>query len=392
MAVDKGRVRLIYCYTDMIDIDIMSIFGRDTYFMLDDTIPRSILVLVLVLLGGFFAGSETALSNCNRVRMKSRAEDGEAGPARVEKILTRFDKALVTILVGNNVVHVLATSTATVLAILWFGSYGTLISTVVMTLVVFIFSETIPKNFAKANADAFAIGVSGPLYALMVVLTPVAAVFTAMSNALKKLFKGNEDEVAMTEDDFKSMIETIEDEGALESEESELIQSALEFSDLTAYNVLTPRVHITGIDLSDPEEVNREKIRQTTLSRLPVYDPDLDHIVGILNTKAYLLQVLQTGSCDIAGLMAKPYTAPATVDIYTLFQEMCKRKQHMVIILDEWGGTLGLVTMEDILESLVGDIWDEEASAGKAPPPGGGESPAGDGRPESAGDSGEVAK
>lgn len=356
--------------------------------MLEDTIPRSILVLVLVLLGGFFAGSETALSNCNRVRMKSRAEDGEAGPARVEKILTRFDKALVTILVGNNVVHVLATSTATVLAILWFEAYGTLISTVVMTLVVFIFSETIPKNFAKANADAFAIGVSGPLYALMVVLTPVAAVFTAMSNGLKKLFRANEDEVAMTEDDFKSMIETIEDEGALESEESELIQSALEFSDLTAYNVLTPRVHITGIDLSDSEEVNREKIRQTTLSRLPVYDPDLDHIVGILNTKAYLLQVLQTGACDIAALMAQPYTAPATVDIYTLFQEMCKRKQHMVIILDEWGGTLGLVTMEDILESLVGDIWDGDVSGDQAVSGDEG-SPAGDNLP---GDGGEVAK
>lgn len=349
---------LIYCYPDMIDIVIMSIFGRDTYFMLDDAIPRSILVLVLVLLGGFFAGAETALSGCNRVRMKSRAEDGEPGPARVEKILTHFDKALVTILVGNNVVHVLATSTATVLAIWWFGAYGTLISTAVMTLAVFIFSETIPKNIAKANADAFAIGISGPLYALMVLLTPIAAIFTALSNGLKRAIKADEDEVAMTEDDFKSMIETIEDEGALESDESELIQSALEFSDITAYNVLTPRVHITGLDLSDPEEVNREKIRRTTLSRLPVYDPDLDHIVGILNTKAYLLQVLQTGSCNIADIMVQPYTAPATVDIHSLFQEMCKRKQHMVIILDEWGGTLGLVTMEDILESLVGDIWD----------------------------------
>lgn len=349
---------LIYCYPDMIDIVIMSIFGRDTYFMLDDAIPRSILVLVLVLLGGFFAGAETALSGCNRVRMKSRAEDGEPGPARVEKILTHFDKALVTILVGNNVVHVLATSTATVLAIWWFGAYGTLISTAVMTLAVFIFSETIPKNIAKANADAFAIGISGPLYALMVLLTPIAAIFTALSNGLKRAIKADEDEVAMTEDDFKSMIETIEDEGALESDESELIQSALEFSDITAYNVLTPRVHITGLDLSDPEEVNREKIRRTPLSRLPVYDPDLDHIVGILNTKAYLLQVLQTGSCNIADIMVQPYTAPATVDIHSLFQEMCRRKQHMVIILDEWGGTLGLVTMEDILESLVGDIWD----------------------------------
>ncbi len=330
---------------------------------MDDIIPRSILVILLVLLGGFFAGAETALSNCNRVRMKSRMEDGERGPARVEKILTRFDKALVTILVGNNVVHVLATASATMLAVHWFGPYGSLYSTIVMTLAIFILSETIPKNFAKANSDAFAIGISGPLYALMVLLTPISAIFTAISDLLKKLFHTSGEEPSMTEDDFKSMIEAIEDEGALESEESELIQSALEFSDITAYSVLTPRVRITGIDLGDSEEVNQEKLRKTTLSRLPVYDPDLDHIVGILNTKAYLLQLLKTGRASIRELMVEPYTAPANVGVYDLFQEMSLRKQHMAIILDEWGGTLGLVTMEDILESLVGDIWD----GGEAP-------------------------
>ena len=327
---------------------------------MDDIIPRCILVVVLVLLGGFFAGSETAFSNCNRVRMKSRMDAGEAGAARVEKILTQFDKALVTLLIGNNVVHVLATSTATVLAIGWFGAYGSLISTVVMTLVIFIFSETIPKSIAKANSDSFAIAVSGPLYLLMVILTPVAAVFTAISNGLKRGLGKGEEEPAMTEDDFKSMIETIEDEGALESEESELIQSALEFSDTTVYHVLTPRIRIVGIDRRDPEEVTREKIRQSNLSRMPVYDPDLDHIVGIVNTKTYLLRVLKNGSCPIEDVMSEPYTVHADTDIYSLFQEMCTRKQHMAIVLDEWGGTLGLVTMEDILEELVGDIWDED--------------------------------
>jgi len=333
-----------------------------------DIIPRCILVFALVLLGGFFAGSETAFSNCNRVRMKSRMEDGEPGPARVEKILTQFDKALVTLLIGNNVVHVLATSTATVLAVSWSKAYGSLVSTIVMTLVIFVFSETIPKNFAKANSDSFAIAVSGVLYVLMVLLTPVAAVFTLISNALKKLLASGAEEPAITEDDFKSMIETIEDEGALESEESELIQSALEFSDITAYNVLTPRVHIIGIDLKDPEEVNREKIRQANLSRLPVYDPDLDHIVGILNTKTYLLRLLKNGACPIEDVMSKPYTVSANTDIYSLFQEMSHRKQHMAIVLDEWGGTLGLVTMEDILEELVGDIWDEEEPDGSVEP------------------------
>ncbi len=303
--------------------------------MNDDAIPRCIMIAVLVLLGGFFAGSETAFSNCNRVRVKSRAEDGVGRAKRVEKILDQFDKALVTLLIGNNVIHVMATSGATVLAIEWFGSYGSLISTVAMTLIIFIFSETIPKSVAKANSDRFAEAVSGVLYALMVVLTPVAMVFTALSNWLKRLLASKNGEPSMTEDDFKSMIETIEDEGALESEESELIQSALVFSDITVYDVLTPRVHIAGIDRRD-----------------------MDHIVGILNTKTYMLRLHQTGACPLDQVMTEPYFIQSDMDIHSLFHEMCRRKLHMAVVQDQWGGTMGLVTMEDILESLVGDIWD----------------------------------
>lgn len=326
--------------------------------MNDDAIPRCIMIAVLVLLGGFFAGSETAFSNCNRVRVKSRAEDGVGRAKRVEKILDQFDKALVTLLIGNNVIHVMATSGATVLAIEWFGSYGSLISTVAMTLIIFIFSETIPKSVAKANSDRFAEAVSGVLYALMVVLTPVAMVFTALSNWLKRLLASKNGEPSMTEDDFKSMIETIEDEGALESEESELIQSALVFSDITVYDVLTPRVHIAGIDRRDSEEAVRETIGQAAFSRLPVYEPDMDHIVGILNTKTYMLRLHQTGACPLDQVMTEPYFIQSDMDIHSLFHEMCRRKLHMAVVQDQWGGTMGLVTMEDILESLVGDIWD----------------------------------
>ncbi len=326
--------------------------------MNDDAIPRCILIAVLVLLGGFFAGSETAFSNCNRVRIKNRAEDGEGRARQVEKILDKFDKALVTLLIGNNVIHVMATSGATVLAIEWFGSYGSLISTVAMTLIIFIFSETIPKSIAKANSDRFAESVSGVLYGLMVLLTPVAMFFTALSNGLKRLLASKNEEPSMTEDDFKSMIETIEDEGALESEESELIQSALIFSDITVYDVLTPRVHITGVDRRDSEEMVREEIRQAAFSRLPVYEPDMDHIVGILNTKTYMLRLHQQGSCPLDEVMTEPYFIQSDMDIHSLFHEMCRRKLHMAVVQDQWGGTMGLVTMEDILESLVGDIWD----------------------------------
>lgn len=327
--------------------------------MNDDIIPRCILIAALVLLGGFFAGSETAFSNCNRVRMRSRAEDGNRAAKRVEKILDHFDKALVTLLIGNNVIHVIATSSATVLAIRWLGSYGSLVSTVVMTLTIFIFSETIPKSIAKANSDRIAELTSSVVCGLMAVCTPVSAVFTALSNGLKHLLASGNQEPSMTEDDFKSMIETIEDEGALESDESELIQSALIFSDITADTVLTPRVHITGLDRRDPEQVNQEKIRRTAFSRLPVYDPDMDHIVGILNTKTYLLHLHQQGDCCLEELMNEPYFVPSQIDIHTLFHEMSRRKLHMAIVQDQWGGTMGLVTMEDILESLMGDIWDD---------------------------------
>ena len=331
-----------------------------------DSIPRSIItILILIIAGGFFSGSETAYSNCSRVRLMAWADDGKKSAARALAILDKFDKAIITLLIGNNVIHVIATALATILAVaLLNATSGPILATVVMTLLVFIISETIPKNIAKARADQFACAVSGVLWLLMLLLTPIAWLFMGVSGALKKLFHSQEGP-SMTEDEFHTMIESIEDEGGLEAEESELIQSAVEFSDRTVKEILTPRVHMVGLDLEDDDTALYQLILDEKYSRLPVYEGDLDHIVGILNTKLYLQEKLANPAMypDIRSLMAEPFYIEDSMTLHALVDEMRRRQVHLAIIRDEWGGTDGMVTLEDLLEELVGDIWDEDEEA-----------------------------
>ena len=284
--------------------------------------------------------------------------------------MDKFDKAIITLLIGNNVAHVLATSSATVLAIYlavkaWGEktgqALGPVLATVVLTLLIFIFGETIPKTIAKERCDECACAFSGILRLLMIVLTPLDIIFMGLGKGLKKLFH-TEDGPAITEDDFQTMIETIEDEGGLEADESELIQSAVEFTDRTVLEVITPRVRMIGLDLDDDEETIVQKIMDEKYSRLPVYEGDMDHIVGILNTKVYLQKRIEDRSTlpDIRKMMVPPYEINEHMGLYALVDEMRRRKMHIAIVRDAWGGTLGMVTLEDLLEELVGDIWDED--------------------------------
>ena len=234
-----------------------------------DSIPRSILIIIaLVLVSGFFAGAETAYANCSRIRLKAWADDGKRSASRALTILEKFDKAIITLLIGNNVAHVAATSSATVLAIFlavkaWGEkngqAFGPVLATVILTLLIFIFGETIPKNIAKERCDECACAFSGILRLLMILFTPLDLIFMGLGKVLKKQFHAEEGP-AITEDDLTTMIETIEDEGGLEADESELIQSAVEFSDRTVLEVLTPRVRMVGLDLEDDEETIIQKI------------------------------------------------------------------------------------------------------------------------------------
>ncbi len=329
-----------------------------------DSIPRSILfILILVLICAFFSGTETAYTNLSRVRLLSWSEDGKKSARRALRILDKFDKTLITLLIGTNVTTVIASALATIVAIYWAGTVsGPVLATVVITLLIFVFSETIPKNIAKVWADEWACAVSAPLQLLIWLLTPVAWLFMGFSFVLRKLFKSGEEGPSMTEDEFHAMVETIENEGGLEAEESELIQSAVEFTERTVREVMTPRVHMVGLDLEDSEEAQYQVIIDEKYSRLPVYRGDLDHIAGILNTKVYLQLKLADPKHfpDVQSLMAEPYYIEPTMGLHTLVDEMRRRQMHMAIIRDEWGGTEGMVTLEDLLEELVGDIWDED--------------------------------
>ncbi len=331
-----------------------------------EDIPRSILILVLILIGGSFAGSETALSYCNRLRMHKRAEEGDGRAKRVVYVLDRFDKALTTILIGTNVCYVFASSFAAVLFIKWMGTVGAVVSTVVLTLLIFLFAETIPKNFARANSDAYALVCAGPLSLLMILLTPVTAFFSGLGWVLKRLLPKPEELPSITEDEFTTIIDNIQEEGLMEASETELIKSAVEFSDISAGEVMTPLSRMVCVSISEDVDMLRSLILEQKYSRLPVYAGTPDRIVGVLGARDCLWRILNNAEVDIGALMKLPYNVSPETKLDELFEGLGRRRTHMSIVVDAEGRALGFVTMEDILEELVGEIYDEDdASDGK---------------------------
>lgn len=325
-----------------------------------DDIPRSILVLCLILLGGCFAGSETALSYCNKLRLKKHAEEGDKRAKRVVYILDRFDKALSTILIGTNVCYVCASSFAAVLFLKWMGTAGAVVSTVLLTLLIFFFAETIPKNVARTNADAFALLCAGPISLLMVILTPITALFSGLAWMVKRLLPAEKEQPSITEDEFTSLIDNIEEDGLMQPEESKLIKSAVEFSDTTAGDIMTPVQRMVAVSIHEEPEKLRDLILREKYSRLPVYAGTRDRIVGVLQTRDFLWRMLNHMDTDIGALMKLTYDVPPEIPLNELFEGLGRRRTHMAIVVDPQGNTLGFVTMEDILEELVGEIYDED--------------------------------
>lgn len=334
--------------------------GVDTAMPTDDSIPRCILLAVLMLSAGFFTGSETALSYCNRVRMKTLADGGDRRARRVTLILGRFDSALVTLLIGTNVIYVASSAIATVLAIGWLGSAGSVTASAVMTLLVFLLCETIPKNIAKANCDSFALAVSLPVLLLTYVLTPVTFIFSGIGNLIKRLIGVGSKAPSVTEDEFATMVETIEEEGVIEPEQSQIIKSAIEFGDLAARDVMTPREEIVAIKRSaDPEEWKR-LLTGVKYSRIPVYTTDIDHIVGIALSSTCLYNLISGRPLELNGQsMPKPFKVGPDMKLNALFEEMSRRRLHLALVSED-ERTLGLVTMDDILGKIVGKMDDEE--------------------------------
>lgn len=318
----------------------------------------SIITIVLLVMGSaYFSATETAFTSLNRIKLKNMAADGNKKAAKVLELSEKYDKLLSTILIGNNIVNIAMTAVSTVLFIDLLGDLGATASTVVITVVVLIFGEISPKSLAKESPEKFAM-ISAPLISmLMFVLTPINFVFTKWKEFITKLFRiGGENTI--TGEEIRTIVEEAEVVGGIEAEQSELIQNAIEFNDLRAEDVLTPRVDMKAINIEMSEEEVAEVFRNTGYSRLPVYEDDLDKILGVLNQKDFHNYIVGTNK-TISDFVKPVVFVASTMKIATLLKKLQSTKAHIAIIVDEYGGTEGLVTMEDIIEELVGDIFDE---------------------------------
>lgn len=314
-------------------------------------------LVVCVALSAFFSASETAFSAVNRLRLKTMANEGNRKAKTALYLADHYDRLITTILIGNNVVNIAATAIATVLFTGLAGDMGATLSTVVMTLVVLVFGEISPKTLAKQSPERIALGVAGPLSVVMTILRPLDAVFSLLRMALAAMFKPAELE-SNIEEDLMTMVDEAESEGDMDAHEGELIRSAIEFNDQDAVSILTPRVDMTAIEDTATIEEAESLFLESGYSRLPVIHEDMDHVVGILHEKDFYMQK-HAGITDIRHMMQPAVWAPSTLKISKLLKMFQSSQTHMVILLDEFGGTEGLVTMEDVLEELVGEIYDE---------------------------------
>ena len=316
-----------------------------------------IAMVVLVILSAYFSATETAFTSLNRIKLKNMADDGDKRARKVLELTEHFDKVLSTILIGNNIVNIANTAIATVFFVALYGSYGPTVATVVMTVTVLIFGEISPKNLAKDRPESFAMFAAPMLSVLMTVLAPFNWIFSRWQELLFVIFR-RKGEDAITEDELITMVEEAETAGSLESDQSELIQNAIEFDELTASDVLTPRVEIEAIDIGSTEDEIAEQFLRTGFSRLPVYKDDLDTILGVLNQKDFHNYIYHKDK-TVSDFIKPVVFCGESMSAAELLKRMQKEKCQIAIVVDEYGGTTGLVAMEDILEELVGEIYDE---------------------------------
>lgn len=317
-------------------------------------------IVLLVILSAFFSSMETAVNAVSRARLQDMREKEVRGSVKALKMLDEYDKTITTLLIGNNIVNIGASSLATVLFTKLLGSYGAAVSTGVLTLIILTFGEVIPKCYAKENSEKLIVRFSGIIWFLMIVLTPLSFLFIRLNGAALKLSGGESDSPSVTEDELKYIIESIEEEGVLEEAESEMVQSALEFDEKTVSEILTPRVDVVAIDADDPADEIRRLIVEERFSRIPVYKDTIDNITGILHTRDYLEALANGEQPDINAMLSEPFFVYKTRRLAALLSDMKREHTHIAVVADEYGGMLGIVTMEDLLEELVGEIWDED--------------------------------
>ncbi|MDT3389878.1 MAG: hemolysin family protein [bacterium] len=327
---------------------------------MDDGSKPPLLWVILLLLGAAYCAiTETALSSVSRNKIKASADHGNARAKRVLAILEDFDKAITTLLICTNIFHLATASIVTVYVTRRWGLDAVTLSTIITTVAVFFAAEMLPKSIGKKQPQKIILACAPLLSFLMKALSPIARFLTWIGRGISNRSKADAP-VSVTEEELHDIIDEMAEEGTLDENQSDLISSALEFGDLTAESILTPRVDISAIDIDDDPYRILAFIKNQTHSRIPVYERSIDNIIGVIQIRKYLKSYLQTGRMpDIRSTMDKVYYAHQSTEIHELLPEMSKRKLNMAVITDSYGGTLGIVTVEDILESLVGEIWDE---------------------------------
>lgn len=322
-----------------------------------DSITMIVALVALIAMSAFFSAAETAFTSLNTIRLKNRAESGDARAGRTLALARNFDSLLSTILIGNNLVNISATTVATVLFTKHFAAYGPILSTAVITVVVLLFGEISPKSMAKEFPERFAMSITPVMRLMMAVLTPVNLLLAQLKRLLSRLIRGG-DESGITEDELITMVSEAENEGGLDRHESQLIRSAIEFNDVEVEEILTPRVDIAAVqDTASMDEI-AAVFAESGYSRLPVYHETIDNIVGVIHEKDFYTARYH-GQNSAKAIMSHVLYTTASTKISDLLRILQRYKAHMVIVVDEYGGTAGLATLEDIVEELVGEIWDE---------------------------------
>jgi len=317
-------------------------------------------IVVCIIFSAFFSASEMAYSSCNVMRLSNLAQEGNKKAKKAYDITQHFDDALSTILIGNNLVNILSSSLATVLVIVVFGddSYSWL-ATAILTLTVIIFGETIPKIVSKANANRFALFAANLNHFLMTILKPLVWLVVLLVKLLTFWMKGEDNKEDEGTEELRSIIETAEDEAVLDAKQSQLLQATIGFIDIPVSEVMTARVDVEAIDIEDEREDILRQLNESKYSRLPVYEGSIDNIIGVLTLNHFLKNALDKEDVALRSLLMKPCYVYKTLKLPDVLNQLKKNKQHLAIVTDEFGGTLGVVSMEDVMEEIVGEIWDE---------------------------------
>ena len=315
-------------------------------------------LVILVGFSAFFSASETAFSSLNQIRLKSRAEDGDSSAARVLAMAEQYDKLLSTILIGNNIVNIAAASIGTILFTRMLGAErGATVSTIVLTIIVLIFGEVTPKSLAKEMPEKVATAVSPFLVLLMALMTPLTWLFTQWKRLLGHFVHSGEADT-ITEGELMTMVSEAENDGELTDRESELIRSAIEFDDVEVEEILTPRVDVVAVEDDIPLEELAQTFAESGYSRLPVYHGTIDNIIGVVHEKDFYIARLKKAT-KIDDLVVPTLYTTGSTQISQLLRTLREQHHHLAVVVDEYGGTEGIITLEDILEELVGEIWDE---------------------------------